>query len=646
MSNIPKMKGRFQQKIGTTEDWQKAHEAGFVPLEGEIIVYQDYKDGTPVPPRYKVGNGNTLVGDLPFSAGGVLEEGLNPTSVQQDDTGSLAGVKGLYWTELTATWLVDEDRREYCFNLAQAPYSSADATIDLDTIANYFSPGDILTIHGGNKLDKALTVLEVTAADWNGNPCQLICEGHSSLLDKLQNGYKAGMDFSDNAIFCPAKPEAGVVDFGKYSFAVGHNTKALNYGATAFGRDTEAYGQYSMVVGRDTSAGYAAFADGRFAHAEGPNSVATGLRVKATAIGAHAEGGSEAGNTATVDSNWTVAMGKFSHAEGGSTKALGDFSHAEGNFTTASGTRSHAEGYNTQTGAGATGAHAEGINTKALGAYSHTEGEGTVSTRSSQHVQGRYNALDADDNSSIGAFIIGGGTDANDRKDIHIVDWSGNAWYQGDIIADNISLKGTYNSIALKGTNAEGAKGLGANSTASYGAALGWRCAVTGGHGMAFGACLTAAGGQTAFGKANAPAQKYKNASGEEKTAIFMVGNGTTDAGGNVTNPSNAFVVLGDGTGYLGDKKIQTVTPGYILTDVTSRTEDLQKGGVYLVLTRSQTSDECYDSFVLYCSGGGYFYTTTDGAVIQANQVAYNMSVQPFIFTPGENAVIEVIRIA
>lgn len=53
-----KMKSRFQQKIRTTQEWELAAEK-FVPLKGEIIVYQDYVDPetktTPLPPRYKVG---------------------------------------------------------------------------------------------------------------------------------------------------------------------------------------------------------------------------------------------------------------------------------------------------------------------------------------------------------------------------------------------------------------------------------------------------------------------------------------------------------------------------------------------------------------------------------------------------------------
>lgn len=52
---------RFQQKIDTTSNWNKA--TGFKPLEGEIIVYQDAGDTVP---KIKIGHNNSLVSDLPF----------------------------------------------------------------------------------------------------------------------------------------------------------------------------------------------------------------------------------------------------------------------------------------------------------------------------------------------------------------------------------------------------------------------------------------------------------------------------------------------------------------------------------------------------------------------------------------------------
>lgn len=61
------LKTRIKMKTGTEAEWQLA--TNFVPLKGEFIVY-DNEDGTA--PRLKVGDGNTLVGELPFitSSGG------------------------------------------------------------------------------------------------------------------------------------------------------------------------------------------------------------------------------------------------------------------------------------------------------------------------------------------------------------------------------------------------------------------------------------------------------------------------------------------------------------------------------------------------------------------------------------------------
>lgn len=56
---------RFQQKIDTSANWAKA--TNFIPLEGELIIYQDYDaDNKPLTPKYKNGDGKTKVNDLPF----------------------------------------------------------------------------------------------------------------------------------------------------------------------------------------------------------------------------------------------------------------------------------------------------------------------------------------------------------------------------------------------------------------------------------------------------------------------------------------------------------------------------------------------------------------------------------------------------
>ena len=73
---------------------------------------------------------------------------------------------------------------------------------------------------------------------------------------------------------------------------------------------------------------------------------------------------------------------------------------------------------------------AEGELTKATGRGSHAEGGGTIASGKYQHVQGRYNVEDADNKY---AHILGGGSDANNRRNIHTIDWDGNAEYAGDV---------------------------------------------------------------------------------------------------------------------------------------------------------------------------------------------------------------------
>lgn len=108
------------------------------------------------------------------------------------------------------------------------------------------------------------------------------------------------------------------------------------------------------------------------------------------------------------------AIGFYSHAEGYLTIAKGDYSHTEGILSSASGLASHAEG----------------TATKAQGNHSHAEGNGSIASGEASHVQGKFNIIDSE---NTYAHIIGNGTSDDDRSNAHTVDWSGNAWYAGDM---------------------------------------------------------------------------------------------------------------------------------------------------------------------------------------------------------------------
>ena len=172
----------------------------------------------------------------------------------------------------------------------------------------------------------------------------------------------------------------------KNSISMGNRTGVIGEMSTAVGNMVEASDIASHAEGAFTKA------SGRFSHAEGYNT-------KASDLASHAEG------------NDATASGYVSHAEGNSTTASGQYSHAEGNYTTASGEQSHAEGYRT----------------KASGKY--------------QHVQGRYNI---EDTANKYAHIVGNGAKDETtnwkevRSNAHTLDWEGNAWYAGDVQANNV----------------------------------------------------------------------------------------------------------------------------------------------------------------------------------------------------------------
>lgn len=99
--------------------------------------------------------------------------------------------------------------------------------------------------------------------------------------------------------------------------------------------------------------------------------------------------------------------GNYSHAEGSGTMANGDYSHSEGRHTTAKA------------------------------GCSHAEGDGTIANGMYSHVEGKYNIADT---KGTLAHIVGNGTADDDRSNAHTIDWSGNAWFAGNIEANALIL--------------------------------------------------------------------------------------------------------------------------------------------------------------------------------------------------------------
>lgn len=137
------------------------------------------------------------------------------------------------------------------------------------------------------------------------------------------------------------------------------------------------------------------------------------------------------GKYAFAEGHSTTASEDNSHAEGISTAATGTASHAEGSSTRASGPYSHAEGFGTY--ATRVSCHAEGDQTRASGICSHAEGSNTIASGENQHAQGKYNIED-----TTSAHIVGNGSYHN-NSNAHTLDWSGNAWFAGDVYTGSTS---------------------------------------------------------------------------------------------------------------------------------------------------------------------------------------------------------------
>ena len=163
----------------------------------------------------------------------------------------------------------------------------------------------------------------------------------------------------------------------------------------------------------------------------GQNAFAEGNNTTASGNNSHAEG------------YGSTALGSASHAEGYGPTAISDYSHAEGRNTIASGQTSHAEGRKTH--AKGDNSHTEGNETEASGLESHAEGSGTIAQGNNQHVQGKYNISD-----TTSAHIVGNGT-AQKRSNAHTLDWSGNAWFAGNIKIGGTSYSDTNAKTLIAG---------------------------------------------------------------------------------------------------------------------------------------------------------------------------------------------------
>lgn len=325
--------------------------------------------------------------------------------------------------------------------------------------------------------------------DSSTNLAEKLVEIDNKFEDLEAGGYASKDIYGDEKINLGRK--VGTTG-GPYSVTIGRDVSAAGTCSLAEGNGTAASGNYSHSEGYATTAGGEAshsegdgtIASGDYSHSEGYRTIASGwaqhvqgqYNVEDTnGRYAHIVGGGtrmERKNIHTLDWNGNAefagdvqgydsitgkkvslldkatiygdttinvgrkensTVGEYSTAEGYDTIASGGASHSEGTGTTAKGGYSHSEGNGTA--AIGDGSHSEGYATTAGGNASHSEGENTIASGRAQHVQGKYNIEDTNDRY---AHIVGGGT-YRERKNIHTLDWQGNAEFAGDVIIHDLN---------------------------------------------------------------------------------------------------------------------------------------------------------------------------------------------------------------
>lgn len=155
---------------------------------------------------------------------------------------------------------------------------------------------------------------------------------------------------------------------------------------------------------------------------------------KITASGILKGDGAGGVSAAVANTDYATCTNLRNGSAEGSVLGIGAISASYGRYSFTEGFMSQATGEQS---------HAEGSATVASGYSSHAEGSATRANHASQHVQGEYNI--ADDSTAAAnargnyAHIVGNGTSDSARSNAHTLDWSGNAWFAGDVYVGSTS---------------------------------------------------------------------------------------------------------------------------------------------------------------------------------------------------------------
>ena len=405
------LKARIVHKHDTEANWQKA--TGFIPKMGELIVYDI--DSTYGYERFKIGDGATNVNSLPFADAHKVDqtyfqEMVGDVAVSTQIDNAISAIPQADWNQNDTTAADYIENRPFYESITD--YTWDGNTEGRDTYGSYVkisddTPTPETLLNGAVLYDGSNKMYDITA---------ISCMYNDTVFIDTQSG--TFQIFYSTSCTNPASgssftvPSTGIYYYNEYTVsrklqvpvAVKIDKKFIPDSLASIPTEIETINTtLSNKMNSNDPVGTGSFSMGRKAD---------------TTIGncSHAEG---------TD---VTASGSYSHAEGALTTASQDYAHAEGYYTTASGSCSHAEGQVTT--ASGIASHAEGDNTTASGKYSHAEGSETIAAGNNQHVEGRYNI---EDTSNKYAHIIGNGMSDTKRSNAHTLDWSGNAWFAGEV---------------------------------------------------------------------------------------------------------------------------------------------------------------------------------------------------------------------
>lgn len=411
---------------------------------------------------------STLVGKKTEDGGEIF--GDYDTNIAQGDFSAafgketISGCKGYYLRSIDL-----ENKKIYLSDTQQVPViSTANNAVSLFVTPEY-SAGDYFCIINDNHYVYKATIKAVynNVVEYDGDLGFTKINGTS---------YKDPHDYS---FFVPTRPLVGIAILTTRTVSLGYNTICSGRDGIAAGNGCIVVANGGISLGSKCVAGYIAFAFGfgnkslgtRSAsfgsnnESLGNNSFTTGENNIASGVRSYSEGynNQSQGENAHSEGYNTKAIGGSSHTEGHTTEAK-YCAHAEGHTTKAHGNYTHTEGQETE--ALKAWAHAQGYKTIADAYAAHVEGYGTKVTTDYAHVQGKWNELDTEKKY---VHIVGWGTSDEARKNIHTLDKNGNAWYEGDVVGNGISLATVNSNANTAKTNASSAltKATNAESTAN-----------------------------------------------------------------------------------------------------------------------------------------------------------------------------------